>query len=207
MNEIIMKSTVYKRTENIVIFLHGYGNSGSDYVKVADQFYRDKIPNTVYIFPDAPNACEDWTGYQWFRLSLDNITCQSIREGLDKSANMLYRYIEDKKSEYNCENINLIGISQGSFMALEMMYYTNISKIIVFCGMFIKNTTKVAYSKPDVLLVHSDDDNLIPYQNALYSQAQLEELGINVKLHTCHNIKHTVSKEGWKIGASFINQS
>ena len=207
MNEIIMKSTVYNRTENIVIFLHGYGNCGADYVKSADQFYRDKLPNTVYLFPDAPDACEDWVGYQWFRLSLDNITYQSIREGLDRSADMLYRYIGDKKCEYNCKNVDLIGISQGSFMALEMMYYTYIRKIVVFCGMFIKNTTKSIYSNPDVLLVHSDDDNLIPYQNAIKTKSELEALEINTKMHTCHNIKHSVSKEGWKMGANFISQS
>ena len=205
MNDITMKSAHFERMDKLVIILHGYGNSGSDYIKIGKTFLTPSVDNAIFLFPDAPNPCETWTGRQWFPLSLDNMGFEEIRKGLDYSAPNLCKYIETKSLEFRCDNVYLVGISQGAIMALEMMYYTKISKILVCCGLFAPNAYRKNVSTPEILLVHSVDDNVIPYERALQAKSVLEQLGLNASLHTCYNTRHKVSKEGWEIGATFLN--
>lgn len=205
MNDVAIKSTNFEHLDKLIIILHGYGNSGSDYIKVGKTFLIPTIDNAIFLFPDAPAPCETWTGRQWFPLALENMTSEAIRNGLDQVAPYLCKYIEAQSQEFKCDNIFLVGISQGAMMALEMMYYTKILKIVVFCGLFTPNAHKKNMSKPDILLVHSVDDNIIPYEKALKAKLDLEDLKLNVCLHTCHNIRHNISKEGWQIGAEFLN--
>ena len=132
------------------------------------------------------------------------MSLEEIRTGLDYAAPQLCKYIETKSMEFKCDNVCLIGISQGTIMALEMIYYTKISKIVAYCGLFAPQVSKRNFSNPDILLVHSVDDNVIPYEKALQAKSDLEQLELNVSLHTCYNIRHHVSKEGWQIGSEFL---
>ena len=204
MYDIAIKSDHFENMDKLVIVLHGYGNSGSDYIKVGKDFLAQNIDNALLLFPDAPTPCETWTGQQWFPLSLENMNFTEIRMGLDYAAPHLCKYIEIKSMESKCDNVCLIGISQGAIMALEMIYYTKISKIVAYCGLFAPHISKVNFSNPDILLVHSVDDNVIPYKKALQAKSDLEQLELNVSLHTCYNIRHYVSKEAWKIGSEFL---
>ncbi len=206
MNDIAIKSTNFKHIDKLVIILHGYGNSGSDYIKIGKTFLTPNIDNAVFLFPDAPTPCATWTGQQWFPLSLENMSFEEIRNGLDQAAPHLCKYIETKSQEFRCNNVCLVGISQGAIMALEMMYYTKIFKIVVCCGLFAPNSYKKNRSTPDILLIHSVDDNIIPYKKALLAKSDLEKMELKVSLHTCHNIRHSISKEGWQIGAEFLNE-
>lgn len=203
-NDIAIQSDYFVKVEKLVIVLHGYGNCGADYEKVARTFLKPKLRNAVFLLPDAPDPCETWTGRQWFPLTLENMSSSEIRTGLDVAAPTLSNYIDTKMSEYECKNVYLIGISQGAFMALEMMYYKDISKIISYCGLFTPPKDKMNLFHPDILLVHSVDDNIIPYGKALQAKADLEKLNLNVCLHTCHKIRHTVSKEGWELASEFL---
>ena len=204
MNDIAIQSANFENLDKLIIILHGYGNSGSDYIKIAKTL-TSNIDNAVFLLPDAPAPCETWTGRQWFPLTLDNMSIDDIRRGLDKAAPNLCEYIDTKRQEFKCDNVCLIGISQGAIMALEMMYYTKISKIVVCCGLFAQNAYKKNTAKPDILLIHSVDDNVIPYEKALQAKSDLDKLGLNVSLLTCYNIRHCVPKEGWKICTEFLN--
>ena len=60
-------------------------------------------------------------------------------------------------------------------------------------------------SKPECLLVHSDDDPVVRYANAVKARKDLAKLGVPAELVTHHNVGHGVSAEGWKIGAAFLS--
>ncbi len=203
-HDLAIQSDYFAKVEKLIIVLHGYGNCGADYEKVTRTFLKPKIRNAVFLLPDAPDPCETWTGRQWFSLTLENMSSSEIRTGLDIAAPILGNYIETKMSEYECKNVHLIGISQGAFMALEMMYYQDISRIISYCGLFTPPKDKMNLSHPDILLVHSVDDDIIPYERAIQAKSDLKKLNLNVCLHTCHKIRHTVSKEGWELAPKFL---
>lgn len=204
LNEISLMSTHFSTTEAIVIILHGYGNSGADYVTAIDRFWRSDIDNTMFIMPDAPSPCDTWTGRQWFPLTLENMTYEEIRKGLNEVAPILQRYITEKATEHSCENIYLVGISQGAMTALEMIYHSNVSGIISYSGLFAKPVGGAVASKPSVLLVHSENDNIVPYACAQQAEKDLRELEIDVKLKTWHNAGHYVSREGWEYGCETL---
>lgn len=201
----IIKSQNFERTEMIVITLHGYGTCGDDFAEVGDIFLSKKINNAVFLFPNAPEDCEaGFGGRQWF--SLDELNYEEIRNGLEKTAPILSSYIIQKSNEYNCKNVCLIGFSQGTIMALEMIYHSEvISKIVAYSGLFAMPKDKTIKSKSEILLVHSDDDEVVPYKNAEMALNDLDVLGIKTKLVTCHGIGHSISIDGWQEGVNFLN--
>ena len=62
-------------------------------------------------------------------------------------------------------------------------------------------------SKPAVLQIHSDDDPVVKYADAVQARKDLKKFGVPAELVTHHNVGHGVSDEGWKIGAAFLNES
>lgn len=203
-NKHIIKSKNFDHLERIIITLHGYGTSGEDFAKVGEIFLSKKLDNTIFLFPDAPYDCACGTGKEWF--DLEEISQKSLRSGLDNTGPILAEYIEEESKKYECTNINLIGFSQGSIMALEMIYCPYIVKILAYSGLFVPCPEKTIKSNAKVLLIHSDDDSVVPYQNALNAKEDLEKSGLNnVKLQTCHNIGHSISLEGWNWGVDFLS--
>ena len=53
---------------SLVIFLHGYGSNGEDLISLAPYWER-ALPETAFVSPNAPFACEIGFEYQWFPLS------------------------------------------------------------------------------------------------------------------------------------------
>ena len=205
-NEIVVKSNRFTKLQQLIIILHGYGNTGKDYIKPVKEHYADRIDDSIFLLPDAPTPCETWTGYQWFPLDLENMNCETMRTGIGAAIPVMTRYIERKSSEYNCNEICLVGISQGAIMALQMIYYLNISKIVAYCGMFVYDDTKIPLAHPDVLLVHSTNDKTVPYSYATRAKDDLCALGLSVELKPYANTGHRVSQDGWKYGAEALNR-
>ena len=206
MNEIEIKSSKFYNANHLVIILHGYGNSGADYIQAIEKFFTNDLEDSVFILPDAPDPCDTWTGRQWFPLKLEGMTYEEIRHGLDETAPKLAEYINRKMALYNCTKISLIGISQGAFLALEMIYHANISFVISYCGLFARPEGKLPIQHPQILLIHSNNDKIVPYTYAQKAKTDLEELGLDVELKTYPNIGHSISTDGWKYGASALRE-
>jgi phospholipase/carboxylesterase len=59
-------------------------------------------------------------------------------------------------------------------------------------------------SRPPVLLVHGDQDDLIPPQALLQSAQSLGVLGVPVEWHLSHGIGHGIDQEGLRHGGAFL---
>lgn len=201
----VIKSNKFDSTERIVIFLHGYGATGEDFIYPAQSFLAKTLDNTMFLFPDAPFACDAGFGRQWF--SLNEMSYQELRSGLHISAPILNNYINKLSTEYSCDNINLIGFSQGSILSFEMLFYANITKVIAYSGLFaMPNDKKIISPSSKVLIVHSEDDEVVPYNNVNLAKNNLISLGIEPEVFTDHNVGHSVSLDGWKAAAEFIRK-
>lgn len=201
-NSRVVKSKNFNETKRIVVLLHGYGTSGEDFAKVGDTLLSKILDDTVFLFPDAPYQCEAGVGRKWF--NLNTMSFEELRSGLEASAPLVYEFVQKAAEEYRCKDISVIGFSQGAMLAFEMLYYPGISKIIPYSGIFAFAQDKAIKSKADVLIVHSYDDFVVPYKNAELAMENLEILGLNRKVITCHDIGHSISIEGWEDGMSFI---
>ena len=199
----IIKSKNFEKVEKIVITLHGYGTSGNDFAEVGEIFLSKAMDNTVFLFPDAPYPCDSGFGKQWF--TLDTMTYEELRSGLEMIAPILEEYINSASKKFDCDNINLMGFSQGAITCFEMLYNTNISKIVSYSGLFAAPKNREIKSKDtSVLIVHSDDDEVVPYKNAILSKNELDALNIKNEIFICHGIGHSISIEGWNAGVKFL---
>ncbi|MDR2667207.1 MAG: hypothetical protein LBB34_03835 [Holosporales bacterium] len=203
LNSITIRSQNFTDPERLVVILHGYGTSGGDFAEVGKIFLSKQLDNTVFLFPDAPYECgHGGCGKQWFDLS--EMSYSELRNGLDLVSPILYDYIKNSIVEHGCSNVNLIGFSQGAILAFEMLYYHGISKIVAYSGIFAIKENSQSLSNAEVLIVHSDDDEVVPYKNATLAKENLDTLRIKSRIKTCHNIGHTISVEGWTTGVAFL---
>src|SRR5262249_11635931 len=107
----------------------------------------------------------------------------------------------------------LVGFSQGTMMALHvgLRRAVALAGIVGYSGMFVmpENADVKAFateirSRPPVLLIHGDGDQLIPVV-ALFHDAQgLAALDIPVEWHISAGIGHGIDQEGLRQGGDFL---
>jgi predicted esterase len=192
LNDTVIKSQNFAKPERLVVGLHGSGGSGGDFSEIGETFLSKQLDNTVFLFPDAP---------QWFNL-VETSDCNL--KNLDPMSPLLYEYIQDSIKKYGCNNVNVIGFSQGAILAYEMLYWSGISKIIAYSGLFVVREGVKISSNAEVLIIHSDDDNVSPYEEAIFSKEQLDKLQVKNQLKTYHNLGHSISADGWSYGMEFL---
>ena len=168
--------------KQLVIFVHGYGANGQDLISLA-QYFGQVVPDAAFISPDAPYRCDGAPfGFQWYdvwmqdpaeRLAairstgeiFDNlVTAQLARHGLT----------EDK--------LVLIGFSQGTMMSLFTAPRREkaIAGIVGYSGRMespamLKDEIR---SRPPVVMVHGDSDELLAVAEMETAAATLRECSI-----------------------------
>jgi predicted esterase len=203
----VMMSVEFNCAEKILLFLHGYGSSWQDFPEVNKNYLSTELKNTVICAPNAPLACDVGHGYQWFRLS--NMSHQEIRRGLDTISTMLTDYIDGLANTFRCTNVIVAGFSQGAMVSFDTLYRSkNVSKIVAYAGMFVPpDDTPIIAESAKVLIVHSMDDQAVPYVNADLAKSNLEALGISTEVVTYTKIGHSISLESLAAGVRFINET
>src|SRR5579862_699492 len=80
---------------SIVILAHGYGSNGDDLIGLAP-YWREALPDTVFIAPDAPQPCPDAPGgFQWWPVwSGDRVA------GVRGAGTVLDRFIDAELARY-----------------------------------------------------------------------------------------------------------
>jgi phospholipase/carboxylesterase len=107
----------------------------------------------------------------------------------------------------------LVGFSQGTMMALHVGLRRAVAAtaIVGYSGLLVlppdgalEAFAAEITSRPPVLLVHGDGDELIPAQ-ALFQAAQgLAALGLSVEWHLSAGIGHGIDAEGLRHGGEFL---
>jgi phospholipase/carboxylesterase len=193
--------------DRAVIVLHGYGASGSDFVDPMKYTMAKILRNTIFVLPEAFHRCDLGFGRQWFSFP-DNITYGALRKSLDEVCPLLFEKIISKVAdEYEIpfSNINIMGFSQGAILAFEMLYFANFSHIIAYSGLFACDSKRpVSHKDNRVLIIHGDDDTVVPYSNMKMSSESLGIIGIEHKTHTLRGVGHFITEEGYQKGAEFI---
>ena len=166
LNSIIIKPEEGTEIKNAIILLHGYGGDGKD-ISMLTLNWKRHLPNTIFICPNGHEKCAiNPSGYQWFDLTKEDPSY--ILEESIKAENIIKKFIEEVKAEYNLSNqqICLSGFSQGCMMSLNVGLTSNEKFLCVvgFSGKLIdeinlKNRIK---NSTDTLLIHGDVDQRTP---------------------------------------------
>jgi phospholipase/carboxylesterase len=197
----------------LVVFLHGYGADGNDLIELG-RAWQQLLPQAAFVSPHAPEPCSQApVGRQWFALTFHDPNERWV--GVNKAAPVLERFIDAELTRHNLPPaaLALVGFSQGTMMALHVGLRRSAppAAIVGYSGLLVLppdgKLEKVAAeikSRPPVLLVHGDQDELIPPQ-ALFQSAQgLAALGVSVEWHLSAGIGHGIDPEGLRHGGEFL---
>ncbi|HEY3642467.1 MAG TPA: prolyl oligopeptidase family serine peptidase [Xanthobacteraceae bacterium] len=199
----------------LVAFLHGYGADGNDLIEIG-RAWQPLLPHCAFVSPHAPEPCgQAPVGRQWFPLTFRDPNERWI--GTNKAAPVLERFLDAELARRALppSALALVGFSQGTMMALHvgLRRPTAPRAIIGYSGLLVEPPQAQAEkfvagikSRPPVLLVHGDRDELIPVQALFHAANGLAALGVPVAWHISAGIGHGIDQDGLRYGGEFLRQ-
>lgn len=197
----------------LVVFLHGYGADGNDLIDIG-RAWQGLLPQAAFVSPHAPEACAQApTGRQWFTLTMREQNERWV--GVNKAAPMLERFLDAElaRRQLPPAALALVGFSQGTMMALHVGLRRRVPPLAIvgYSGLLVvppdADPDKLAAeikSRPPVLLVHGDRDDLIPPQALFHAANGLAALEVPVEWHLSSGTGHGIDQEGLRHGGEFL---
>ena len=196
---------------NAVILLHGYGGDGNDISSVTLNWKRF-LPETIFFCPNGHEICPiNPNGFQWFNLENDDPA--HILEESFKAEEKLNNFINEIKSEYKLNNseICISGFSQGCMISINLglIAEEKFNCIIGFSGKIInkENISKRIKSKTKMLLIHGDQDIVVPPSSLLEAKDFLIRHKINIQTKMVKNCGHHIPVEASSIALNYIKKN
>tara|TARA_B100000579_G_scaffold248811_1_gene204425 strand:- start:92 stop:745 length:654 start_codon:yes stop_codon:yes gene_type:complete len=210
-----LKSTIIRpekdKINSVIILLHGYGGDGKD-ISTLSLNWKRFLPNTIFFCPNGHERCQiNPNGYQWFDLSNDDPK-YILNESLN-AEKILNNYINEIKYELGIKNsqICLSGFSQGCMMSINLGLTSNekYNCVVGFSGKIIdqKNLSERITSKTNTLLIHGDQDQIVPPTNLLNSKDFLLRHKINIQTKMIKNCDHHIPIEASSLALKFIKDN
>ncbi len=194
----------------MVILFHGYGSNGDDLIGLVP-YWQSALPHTVFLSPNAPEPCPGAPGgYQWWPLT--NFSPQARAAGVRAAAPIVNGFIDTQLALYYLTDgqLALVGFSQGTMVALHVgpRRERQLAGIVGYSGMLADEDSAAAElrTKPPVLLVHGDNDPMIPVTALHRTKAELERLGFDVATHISRGLDHSVDEAGLRLGDQFLSR-
>jgi phospholipase/carboxylesterase len=199
--------------KQLVIFLHGYGADGNDLIDIG-RAWQQILPDAAFVSPHAPRPCgQAPMGREWFPLTFRDPNERWT--GVNAAAPVLNAFIdaELKRRSLPDSALALVGFSQGTMMSLHVgLRRANAPAAIVgYSGMLVvpEDIDPAQFagdirSRPPVLLVHGDQDQLIPVQALMHAAQGLAALEIPVEWHISPGVGHGIDQEGLRQGGEFL---
>ena len=208
LNSIIIKPEEGIEIKNAIVLLHGYGGDGKD-ISMLTLNWKRHLPNTIFICPNGHEKCAiNPSGYQWFDLTKEDPS--NILEESIKAENVIKKFIEEVKTEYNLSNqqICLSGFSQGCMMSLNVGLTSNEKFLCVvgFSGKIIDqiNLKDRIKNSTDTLLIHGDVDQIVPSTHLLEAKDFLIRNNIPVETLLIKNCDHHIPIEASSTALNYI---
>lgn len=206
------KEPVSGTTRSVVVFLHGYGANGADLLGLADVL-GEHLPDTLFVAPDAPESVPGAPfGYQWFPIPwLDGSSEEEAERGMSQAVEDLNAFLDALMVDEDVlpEQVVLFGFSQGTMMSLHVAprREDEVAGIVAFSGRLLKPELLAdeVVSRPPVLLVHGDQDDVVPPQSLPAAAEALQEAGWKeVFAHVMKGTAHGIAPDGLSVALAFM---
>jgi phospholipase/carboxylesterase len=199
-------------TRSVIVLLHGYGANGADLLGLADPL-GEHLPDTLFVAPDAPESIPGYPGgYQWFPIPwIDNSSEEEAERGLQAATDDLNAYLDALMVDEDVlpEQVVLFGFSQGTMMALHVAPRREdaVAGIVAFSGRLLhpELLADEVVSRPPVLLVHGDADDVVPPQSLPQAAEALQGAGwTDVYAHVMKGTAHGIAPDGLQVALAFM---
>lgn len=189
-----------------VIWLHGLGADGNDFVPIISELDLSGCPGVRFIFPSAPSMPVTVNGGYvmpaWYDIVGRNLTDQEDASGIQKSAVAITQLIEREASRgIAYDNIVLAGFSQGCAMVLHigLRFPHKLAGMIALSGylplaMSANLEKHSANQTTPIFMGHGEFDSVVIPERAQASYALLEKMGYQVSWNE-YPMEHSVNHE------------
>lgn len=192
----------------IVILLHGYGANGEDLIGLAPAFAQ-VLPHALFVAPDAPQRCAMTPfGFQWFDVWNDDPADRLVQ--LRAVAATVDGFIDDSLRDAGLtdRDLALCGFSQGTMLSLHVGLRRSAAcaGILGYSGRLEAPETLAGEiaSRPPVMLVHGERDELLDVSLMDGAAAALTACGVKVETHRRPGLGHGIDPDGIRLGAGFL---
>lgn len=187
-----------------IIWLHGLGADGEDFVGVAEQM---NLPLAMrYIFPHAPKHPVTINGgfvmRSWYDIADIDIAAKQDAAGIHASQAEIEKLIAQEKARgVATENIFLAGFSQGGAIALHtgLRHPARLGGIIALSTYLpladtLSQEVSLSAKNTPVFFAHGRHDPVVPYALGKLSADKLLQHGYQVDWHD-YAMPHAVTPE------------
>lgn len=210
------RAPVNGRASALVVLVHGYGANGEDLIGLADA-WRGLLPSVAFAAPNAPQMLpyEAVGGFQWFDLTFRD--AGELWRGVRQSGPALDRFIDAELARYRLDGsrLALVGFSQGTMLALHIGLRRRPAPaaILGYSGI-IAGPEHLAADRagwgageqPQILLVHGENDEVIPASALEVTVQSLAAAGVAASWHLSPGLGHGIDGNGLEIGGRFLSQ-
>lgn len=196
--------------KRLVILLHGYGANGDDLIGLAPPLSQ-VLPGAEFLSPNAPYPCvqNPFGGYQWF--DVWNRDDANRMTEVRKTAVIVNAFIDDALAARGLSDADLalVGFSQGTMLSLHVALRraAPCAGVLGFSGRLEAPETLAAEitARPPVLLIHGEQDELLPVELLDRAAETLAANGVKVETHRCPGLGHGIDPDGLRLGAGFLS--
>ncbi len=201
------------RARSMVVFVHGYGADGADLLGLGDAL-APHLPDTVFVAPDAPQPCVgNPFGYQWFPIPwLDGSSEEAAQEGMSTSVALFDAFLDTRLAEEGLAPgaLALVGFSQGAMMSLHVAprRAEPVAAVVAISGRLLvpERLAVEAVVKPPVLLVHGDQDPVVPFSDMGRAGEALVAAGFETYGHVMEGTGHGIAPDGLGVTLQFLKE-
>jgi phospholipase/carboxylesterase len=201
------------KAKQLVVLLHGYGADGNDLIEIGRQ-WRGMLPDAAFVAPHAPEPCGmSPMGRQWFALTMRDP--DERWRGVIKARPVLDAFLDAELARLGLDEsrLSLVGFSQGTMMALHVGLRRRRApaSILGYSGVLVGPehlneavARDAGGAPPPILLVHGDQDQLIPFEALFESAEDLAKANIPCQWHLSLGVGHGIDNGGLRHGGLFI---
>ncbi len=192
----------------LVVFLHGVGADGADLIDLAP-YFAERLPDADFVAPNAPWPYDMAPfGYQWF--SLQDRSPEVLERGVRAAAPILDAFLDRELAARGLTDaaLALVGFSQGTMMSLHVAprRAAPCAAVVGFSGRLVApdRLPDELRTRPPVLLVHGEDDEVVPVHSLAAARLGLESAGLKVQSLTRPDLGHGIDEEGLVTAIRFV---
>ena len=207
------KDAASGKATSLVVFVHGYGADGNDLLGLADPL-APHMPDTAFVSPDAPDPCiNNPMGFQWAPIPwLDGSSEEDAARGMLASIADVNAMLDAELARFDLtpDRLILLGFSQGCMISLHVAprRAAPVAGVIGVSGQLLvpEALEAEAVSKPPVLLIHGDADDVVPFSSLNEAGQVLSQAGFEVYAHVMRGTGHGIAPDGLSVALTFMRE-